>query len=218
MTEETETIRWDGYQTITKGFKPTYCSIKVKEKIGEDGTIKYRVRLTVGGDKVNYTGDRSSTTASLETLKVLQNVRISRQMDWCTGDVKDFYLGSPMDEVVYMYINERDVPESIKLKYHIEFRNGRALVSIHKGMYGLPHAGKLAQDRLIIHLATHGYQQCARTDCLFRHESDDIAFMVVVDDFGIIYANEKARENLFRVLRLQYVITTDLTGSNGGGN
>jgi hypothetical protein len=213
LTEETGTIKWDGYWNIKRGDKPTYCSIQVREKVGEDGAIKFRVRLTVGGDKVNYTGDRSSTTASLETLKILQNVRISREMGWCTGDIKDFYLGSPMDEVVYMYINERDVPEEIKLKYHIEFRNGRALVSIHKGMYGLPHAGKLAQDRLILHLLTHGYLQCTRTECLFRHVTDDIAFMVVVDDFGIIHANEIARDNLFRVLRLQYTMTMDLTGS-----
>jgi hypothetical protein len=118
-----------------------------------------------------------------------------------------------MGEFVFMYINERDVPEEIKLRYHIEFRNGKALVAIHKGMYGLPYAGKLAQDRLILHLSTHGYHQCTRTDCLFRHISDDIDFMVVVDDFGIIHANEIARDNLFRVLRLQYVMTMDTTGS-----
>ena len=112
----------------------------------------------------------------------------------------------------YMYINERDVPNDIKLKYNIEFRNGRALVSIHKGMYGLPHAGKLAQDRLMLHLSKHGYHQCARTYCLFRHESDDIAFMVVVDDFGILHGNDDSRERFFEVLRLQYAITTDLTG------
>ena len=117
-----------------------------------------------------------------------------------------------MDEIFYMYINERDVPNDIKLKYNIEFRNGRALVSIHKGMYGLPHAGKLAQDRLMLHLSKHGYHQCARTYCLFRHESDDIAFMVVVDDFGILHGNDDSRERFFEVLRLQYAITTDLTG------
>jgi hypothetical protein len=116
LTEETGTIRWNGYQTISKGQIPTYCSIQVREKIGEDGQIKYRVRLTVGGDKVQYTGDRSSTTASLETLKVLQNVRVSRNLLWRTCDIKDFCLGSEMDEVFYMYINERDVPEDIKLK------------------------------------------------------------------------------------------------------
>ena len=35
LTEETETIQWNGYQTIPKGTIPTYCSIVVKEKIGE---------------------------------------------------------------------------------------------------------------------------------------------------------------------------------------
>jgi hypothetical protein len=37
--------------------------------------------------------------------------------------------------------------------------------------------------------------------------------MVVVDDFGILHGSEEVRKNLFKVLRLQYVITTDNTGS-----
>ena len=37
--------------------------------------------------------------------------------------------------------------------------------------------------------------------------------MIVVDDFGILHGNDDSRERLFQVLRLQYVITTDLTGS-----
>ena len=211
--EGTGTIKWNGYDTISKGQIPTYCSIQVREKIGEDGEVKYRVRITVGGDKVDYTGDRSSTTASLETLKMLQNVRVSRKSKWATADIKDFYLNSEMDEVFYMYINERDVPDDIKLRHNIEFRNGRALVSIHKGMYGLPHAGKLAQDGLIAHLSANGYHQCPRTDCLFRHTVDDIAFMVVVDDFGILHGNDEARDKLYETLRLKYVITTDPTGA-----
>ena len=39
-----------------------------------------------------------------------------------------------------------------------------------------------------------------------------IAFMVVVDDFGILHGNDDSRERFFEVLRLQYAITTDLTG------
>ena len=66
-------------------------------------------------------------------------------LSWVTDGRCSFYVH-----------NDRDVPEEIKLKYHIEFRNGKALVSIHKGMYGLPRAGKLAQDRLILYLLTHG--------------------------------------------------------------
>ena len=46
LTEETGTIKWDGYWNIKRGDKPTYCSIQVREKVGEDGIIKYRVRLT----------------------------------------------------------------------------------------------------------------------------------------------------------------------------
>ncbi len=111
------------------------------------------------------------------------------------------------------YISEKDTPLEIRQKYDIEIRNKMACVRIDKGMYGLPHAGKIAQDRLINHLERHGFHQCKRTQCLFRHESRDIAFMLVVDDFGVSYKNHSDLSYFFDILRLQYKITTDISGS-----
>ena len=42
------------------------------------------------------------------------------------------------------------------MKYDIEFRNGRTMVTIRKGIYGLPNAGRIAQDKLILHLIVDG--------------------------------------------------------------
>jgi hypothetical protein len=216
LTEETGTISWNAWDSKPKKHKATYCSMQVKEKMGEDGVIKYRVRLTVGGDRVEFHGERSSTTASLETLKVMLNGVVSDSgRKWSTCDIKDFYLGTHMceEDHVWMYIPEKDIPLEIRQRYDIEIRNGLACVRIHKGMYGLPHAGKIAQDRLIEHLERHGFHQCKRTQCLFRHESRDIAFMLVVDDFGISYKNQSDLSYFFDILNLQYKITTDISGS-----
>ena len=67
-------------------------------------------------------------------------------------------------------------------------------------MYGLPQAGKLSQTRLIRHLSTHGYTQCANTPCLFRHVTRDIMFSLVVDDFGVRYTNQADADHLIQTL------------------
>ena len=60
-----------------------------------------------------------------------------------------------------------------------------APVEIKGGIYGLPQAGILAQERLVKHLAEHGYTPTLNTPILFKQESRPIAFTLVVDDFGI---------------------------------
>ena len=38
---------------------------------------KYRIRITVGGDKLGFCGDASSVAASLATVKLLLNIVVS---------------------------------------------------------------------------------------------------------------------------------------------
>ena len=79
-------------------------------------------------------------------------------------------------------------------------------------MYGLPQAGLLAQQRLITHLATHGYHQTPTT-CLFRHCTNGTVFSLVVDDFGVKYTTTEGANHLVATLQLLYPITVDWTGS-----
>ena len=73
-------------------------------------------------------------------------------------------------------------------------------------MYGLPHAGKIAQDVLVERLASHGYLQTGTT-CLFRHVTNGVAFVLVVDDFGVKFKDVASAEDLIRCLQLYYTIT-----------
>ena len=79
-------------------------------------------------------------------------------------------------------------------------------------MYGLPQAGLLAQNRLITHLATHGYHQTEAT-CLFRHENNGTDFSLVIDDFGVKYSNKSGAQHLIDTLQKLYIITIDWTDS-----
>ena len=84
-------------------------------------------------------------------------------------------------------------------------------MEISKGIYGLPQAGKLSQDRLVQHLAANEYIQCANTSCLFVHKTNGVAFTLVVDDFLIKFKERQSADHLLNSLRELYKITTDFS-------
>lgn len=86
------------------------------------------------------------------------------------------------------------------------------MVQIKKGMYGLKQAGRLAQERLLAHLQKHGYYQCPNTPCLIRHRDHDIAFSLVVDDFGVKYKQRTHADHLISALQELYSIKINWTG------
>ena len=84
---------------------------------------------------------------------------------------------------------------------------------IKKGIYGLPHAGKIANDRLTQHLLPHGYSPVKYPPGIWTHTTRDITFTLVVNDFGIKYTNIADLHHLQNTLRQQYAITIDKTVS-----
>jgi hypothetical protein len=64
-----------------------------------------RVRVTVGGDQLDYPFNISTRTAGLTTAKILFNSVVSTSnAKFCTMDIKDFYLNTPMERYKYMHI------------------------------------------------------------------------------------------------------------------
>ena len=63
-------------------------------------------------------------------------------------DLKDFYLGTPMNWYEYMWIKMADIPQDIIDQYGLTAKavNGKVLVEIRKGMYGLKQADRIAND------------------------------------------------------------------------
>jgi hypothetical protein len=86
--------------------------------------------------------------------------------------------------------------------YNLEkfVHNGFVYMEIAKSIYGLPQSGRQAQDQLVKHLKQHRYYQCANTSSLFHHTTKNIAFTLVVDDFGLKYVNEKDLESFHDTL------------------
>jgi hypothetical protein len=71
----TNTIRFIRRSNIPKGRKVTYGSFVVDIKDHKEE--KERTRLAVGGDQIEYPGDKSTRTAGLTTAKILINSVIS---------------------------------------------------------------------------------------------------------------------------------------------
>ena len=68
-------------------------------------------------------------------------------------------------------------------------------------LYGLPRAGKLANDQLVAALAPYGYHPVAITPGLLRHDTRDIVFSLVVDDFGVRYTLKADADHLISTLQ-----------------
>ena len=206
-----ETIRLIMRNEVPSDKKPAYYNPQVKTKI-KDGQLQYRVRGTIGGNQVHYPGDKSAQTASMQLIKILCNAVVSdKGAKFMTADIKDFYLGTPLPSPEYMRINLDHIPESVITEYNMRqyAHNNAVVVEVNKGIYGLPQAGKLAQDRLIAHLAKHGYHQAPNTPCLFRHITNSVSFTLVVDDFGIKYTKDADADHLLSILRELYIMTED---------
>ena len=92
-----------------------------------------------------------------------------------------------MNRYEYMWIKMSDIPQDIIDQYELNKKavNGKVLVEIRKGMYGLKQAGRIANDWLKQHLKTYGYVPCRYTPGLFTHTSRKISFALCVDNFGV---------------------------------
>jgi hypothetical protein len=119
-----------------------------------------------------------------------------------------------MNRFEYMWIPIKDIPAEIMQQYKLDALavNGKVMVEIRKGMYGLVQAGKIANVRLQEHLAKHQYFPCTTTPGLYRHSTRPIAFALVVDDFGVKYERKADALHLQQCLKALYEVTTDWTG------
>ena len=131
-------------------------------------------------------------------------------------DLKDFYLGTDLpDRYEYMRIPVKQIPKKIFEQYNLEplVHKGAVYVEIRKGMYGLPHAGKIANNKLCNILEANGYQQAPHTPGLFKHKTRPIAFCLIVDDFGVKYVGKEHAQHLIGVIESAgYEATLDWEG------
>ena len=203
--EPTNTIFFIPRSKVPKHKRPTYarfvCSYHPQK------AEPYRTHITIGGNLIDYPGNLSMKVADMTTFKILVNSTLSTPgARWLGLDVKNYYLGTPMEDYKYMFIPITSIPHEIITHYklHDIVHNGKVYMEIRRGMYGLPQAGILAEKQLIRFLGRYGYAPVHHTPGLWRHTWRPISFCLVVDDFGVKYIRKENANHLIQCLRNHY--------------
>jgi hypothetical protein len=81
---------------------------------------KERTRLTVGGNQIEYPGEKSTRTAGLTTAKILINSVISTLgAKFVVIDIIFLNLNTPLGRLEYMVINLLFLPQETIEKYDL---------------------------------------------------------------------------------------------------
>ena len=156
--DPTNTILFIPIDRVPHDKRPTYacfvCSYRPQK------AEPHHTCLTVGGNLIDYRGNLSMKVADMTTFKILVNSTLSTPgAHWLGLDVKNYYLGTPMDHYKYMFI-----PINLILLEIIDYYNlctivhkGKVSAEICCGMYGLPQSGVLTENQLIHFLGSYGY-------------------------------------------------------------
>ena len=213
MPKGTNTIVFVAKTAVPTDRTVSYCRLVASLRPNKAET--HRVRVMAGGNLLECPDITSTDTASLTTTKCLLNSVLSTpNARFATADIKDFYYGTPLQRFEYVRMQLTDIPDEIVNQYKLRAiaTNGWIYMEIRKGMPGLKQAGKVANDRLVTHLAKYGYAPCKRTPALWKHKSRPITFTLCVDDFGIKYVGKQHIDHLLDALRDLYTITVDWKG------
>jgi hypothetical protein len=180
----TDTCFFIDLKNIPNDRKITYgkivCDYKPHKKVEE------RVWLTVGGDRLDYSGDVATSTADITTFKILINSTLStKDAAMMMMDIKNYYLGTAPPRFEYMKMQLSRFPHDIIQKYNLNALavDGWVHIKIRKGMYGLKQAELLANQLLQTRLAPFGYYPARHKPGLWLHKTRSISLTLVVDDF-----------------------------------
>lgn len=215
----TNTVSFIDKHKIPVGKKITYvnfvCDLRPLKK------EMYRVRMTVGGDKLDYPHDTASPTAALLDTKLIINSTISDHKKFgskfCSIDIKDFFLQTIMEDPEFLRIHKKYFSPQFIAQYQLSGlinKDGYVYGQINKGMYGLKQAAILAYKQLVSRLKHHGYVPITATNGLWKHITKPTLFALCVDDFGVKYNSMDDLNHLKAALQQHYEITVDMEGKH----
>jgi hypothetical protein len=111
----------------------------------------HRIRITAGGNLINYPDELSTRTADLTTSKLMWNSVLSTEgAKYMCLDIKNFYLTAPLDCFECMKMPIILFPNwTVKQYYLLEHVKNRYIyLEMQQAIWGLPQAGILANKLL----------------------------------------------------------------------
>jgi hypothetical protein len=214
MSSGTKTIWFIQRHQVPSDRKVTYGQIVATIRPQKAGPC--RTQLTVGGDHLDYPGAVSTPTAKLTRAKCLLNSTIfTPDARFMVADIKDFYLNTPMERYEYMRFPLSIIPDEIVQQYLLQTLatpDGWVYMESCKGMYGLKQTGLIANVCLTAHFAKYGYTPTPSTPGLWCHESRNVSFCLVDNNFGVKYVGKHNADHLVKALQDLYTISTNWKG------
>jgi hypothetical protein len=96
--EGTDTFRPIHYDEIPTDRRSDVTYTRVVCEVRPQKEDPNRTRITIGGNRICYPGDTGTKTGSLELVKLqLNSVLSTPQAQFAGFDIKNFYLGTPLD-------------------------------------------------------------------------------------------------------------------------
>ena len=115
----TNTIFFKHHNEISPGKKPTY--LRVVAAYCPKKEDPYRIKWTVGGNIISYSGHTYTPNAGLTTTTNLSNSVISTEKARVMIiDITYFYLNSELDTYEYMLIPVKMIPQDMFNEYKLE--------------------------------------------------------------------------------------------------
>ncbi len=111
----------------------------------------HQIRITAGGNLINYLGELTTKTADLTTSKLMWNSVLSTKgTKFMCLDIQNFYLTAPLDCFEYMKMPLSLFLPWTKEQYNLDklAKNGFVYLEMRRAVWGLPQAGILANKLL----------------------------------------------------------------------
>jgi hypothetical protein len=174
------------------------------------------IRITVGGNLIDYPGELTTRTADITTAKLHWNGMLSApNAKFMCLDIKFFDLSAPLNRFKYMgiafvlflpwIIDQYDLAKKV--------HNGHIYVKMWCAVWGLPQAEILANTLLKKRLAPHGYFECTHMPGLWKHATQPISFTLVVENFCMNYTRQDDIDDLIKCIKEKYKLTMDWDGN-----
>ena len=202
----------------------TYYSPQVKEKLNENNEKTRRVRGTLGGDKIHYTGDTLSevadpVTVNIHQQSVLADLKAGLKARYITIDLKDYYLGCNLQRPEYLWIPTKHMMANTLDAFglHTYISNDKILFEVNGSMYGHPAAGRIAQTDFKALVKSNDYYEHPDVPCLFLHRTRPTSFTLIVDDLGIKIFSENDLQHLIDTIKTKWDVKVDRTGAKYNG-
>ena len=113
-------LEWINKAEVPKGKKVTYPRYTVAQR-PEKTHEPDRTRITCGGDVLDYYGDVTTHTTSMETIKMHWNSVLSTPgAKYCTGDISNMYLMSLLPDPEFVRFRYDLIPPRIRDHYKLD--------------------------------------------------------------------------------------------------